>query len=200
MFSCPVSCVSFVRKIFTPFSGLTPPPLFFLKCAYLLIINAHRTEFAGRKQAWYISNYMASAWVNKPLHLGDMWNLASAVGTLLVPAISQLHCKQTFSMWGKDREQRVNGLFWNIFLWPVIGFLEFEARNGVTLCNYMSLWLWSSSFIFVIVSPVGHTIARQPVSHEETWVSPCRKDGFALRWGNHQGKNCCQAICYQTMG
>lgn len=50
------------------------------------------------KQVLYISNYTPSTYcpsVNKPLQLGDMWNPALAVETLLVPAISQPDRLQT---------------------------------------------------------------------------------------------------------
>lgn len=71
-------------RTFTAFSGQK-------KSIYehLFIINAHWMRFVDGKQALYISNYTTSTLtVNKPLQLGDMWNPALAVETLLVPAIS----------------------------------------------------------------------------------------------------------------
>lgn len=64
-----------------------------------------------------------------------------------------------------------------------------------------TLILFSSlSFFFFL----GHPIAREPPSHEETWSFPCGKDGwlthivFTVRCG--KGKDCCQDIHHKIMG
>lgn len=143
----------------------------------------------------YTSPITCLTYVNKPFHLWDMWNSALAAETLLV--------NKHFQSSEKDRLPIIESKWFVLEYSPLTcnWLFEFEAGNRVTPCNYMSLWCWLSSLICGVVSPLGHTIARQPQSHEETWISPCGKDGwFTLQWGNHRGKDCCQAIHNQTMG
>ena len=58
----------------------------------------------------------------------------------------------------------------------------------VTPCDYMSPWRWLASLICDIVSSLGHTIAREPLCHEETWNSPCGKDGWLTHIYRTKGK------------
>lgn len=73
------------------------------------------------------------------------------------------------------------------FQMETIHSVSVSRDTGVASCDYMCPWRWLSSLICDIVSSLGHTIAREPLSHKETWNSPCGKDG----WLTH---------IYRTMG
>lgn len=64
-----------------------------------------------------------------------------------------------------------------------------QRGHRVAPCDYMSLWHWSSCLICGIVSSLGHTIAREPLSHEETWNSPCGKGWMTHTYLLYDGEN-----------
>lgn len=65
-------------------------------------------------------------------------------------------------------------------------------RDRVAPWYYLSLWHWFYSLICGIVSFLGHTIAREPLSHEEEdgWLTHI----YLYDGEEYQGKDRCQAF------
>lgn len=174
-------------------------------------------RFCLGKTTLYVANYTPSTLVSKckqtitaPRHVKSSFSSWDTVSPCSQSV--RLQTKHFSIQWKGHTPRSSKGIVWFIIFSsePWLALLNGNIHSVSVKRDTESLQVITrlcdiDSLICGIVSFLGHTIAREPLSHEETWNSPCGKDGwlthiYCTTEKKYQGQDRCQAIHHKTMG